>query len=312
MQVVYGIDALEHAPVRAIVTSGTFDGVHLGHQTILRRVMALAEQEQGTSVLITYEPHPRLVLNPADDTLRLLNTLDEKLQLLQEAGLDMALVIPFTKEFSEWTSANYIQRILKEKLNSHTLVIGYDHRFGKNREGSFAHLKDNSHLYGFQVEEIPKQEIDEAGVSSTRIRKALAAGEVTLAAQLLGKPYRLTGQVIKGKQLARQLGMPTANLQLANKYKLVPAHGVYAVRVSWHGQAYPGVMNIGTNPTTDGDQSMKLEVHLFDVKLDLYSQWLTVELVAYLRPELKFDGLDNLKAAMAADGENARKHFGIG
>ncbi|WP_019947070.1 bifunctional riboflavin kinase/FAD synthetase [Hymenobacter aerophilus] len=296
----------------AVVTSGTFDGVHVGHQQILARLSEVAQASGGPAVVITYWPHPRLVLaaplsHPEPRDLYLLNTLEERAAKLAEFGVDYLLIIPFTKEFAAWSSEEFIQRILLDTVGTSKLVIGYDHRFGRNREGGFEYLREHSGRYGMSVEEIPREDVDAVGVSSTRIRRALEAGDVDTANRYLGYDYPFTGTVVKGRQLGRTIGWPTANIECPEKLKLVPARGVYAVRATTAaGQTWPAMLNIGVRPTVAGDLAQTVEAHLLGFEGDLYDQPLTVEFVARLRDEQKFDGLDALKAQLAQDAEAAR------
>ncbi|MFD2247699.1 bifunctional riboflavin kinase/FAD synthetase [Pontibacter ruber] len=286
----------------AVVTSGTFDGVHVGHQKILRRVIERAKQQNGQSVVITFWPHPRLVLFPEDNELKLLSTIEERIEQLSSFGIDYLLIIPFTKEFSRMSSRSFITDILVKAINTKVLVIGYDHRFGKNREGSFEHLKARSQQYGFEVEEIPRQDVDDVGVSSTKIRKALESGDLETATRYLGRNYTLTSVVEEGNKLGRTIGYPTANLKLPESHKLIPAHGVYAVWVKIGSERFVGMMNIGVRPTVDGTK-LTLEVHILNFNRDIYGQSITVEFVEQLREEQKFDGLEALKVQLALDKE---------
>ncbi len=296
----------------AVVTSGTFDGVHVGHQQILRRLCEVAEHSGGPAVVITYWPHPRLVLGPPAShpellELRLLSTLEERAAKLAEFGVDYLLVVPFTKEFAAWTSEEYIQQILLRTVGTRKLVIGYDHRFGKNREGGFDYLSQHAGRYGMSVEEIPREDVDAVGVSSTRIRRALESGDVATANRYLGYQYPLTGTVVQGRQLGRTIGWPTANIECAEPLKLIPARGVYAVLATTAaGTHHPAMLNIGVRPTVGGDLAQTVEAHLLDFEGDLYEQLLTVQFVARLRDEQKFNGLDELKAQLALDAEAAR------
>ena len=283
-----------------VVTSGTFDGVHVGHQKILKRVKERAKQSKGQSVVITYWPHPRLVLFPEDNDLRLLATIEERIEQLRSFGIDYLLIIPFTKEFSRLSSRNFIADVLVKALHTKVLVIGYDHRFGKNREGSFEHLKARSAQYGFEVEEIPRQDVDDVGVSSTKIRRAIESGDIPTATRYLGHAYGLTSTVLEGNKLGRTIGYPTANLALPAPHKLIPANGVYAVWVELNNERFPGMMNIGTRPTVDGSH-LTLEVHILNFDRDIYGHTLTVEFVEMLREERKFDGLEALKTQLAKD-----------
>ncbi|WP_426492818.1 bifunctional riboflavin kinase/FAD synthetase [Hymenobacter sp. 102] len=296
----------------AVVTSGTFDGVHVGHQQILRRLRETARQSGGPSVVITYWPHPRLVLGPPPShdellELRLLNTLEERAARLASFGVDYLLVVPFTREFAAWSSEEFIQQILLRTVGTRQLVIGYDHRFGRNREGGFEYLSQHAHRYHLSVEEIPREDVDAVGVSSTRIRRALETGDVVTANRYLGYAYPLTGTVVQGRQLGRTIGWPTANVVCPEPLKLVPARGVYAVRATTAtGETWPAMLNIGVRPTVGGNLAQTTEAHLLGFEGDLYDQPLTVEFVARLRDEQKFDGLDALKAQLAHDAEAAR------
>ncbi|TNF27924.1 MAG: riboflavin biosynthesis protein RibF, partial [Bacteroidetes bacterium] len=236
----------------AVVTTGTFDGVHIGHRKIIARINEIARKIDGESVLLTFHPHPRMVLFPDDHGLELITTLDEKIELLREAGVQNLIVHPFTREFSRTTSIDFIRDILVDRLGTSVLVIGYDHHFGRNREGSFEHLRESGPLYGFKVEEISAQDVDDVAVSSTKIRAALTSGDVATAAKYLSSMYQLTGTVVHGDKLGRTLGFPTANLQLEDRNKVVPANGVYACYVLLGERKFNGMLNIGTRPTVDG------------------------------------------------------------
>ena len=296
----------------AAVTTGTFDGVHVGHQRILARLREVARASGGPTVVITYWPHPRLVLGPPPThpellALQLLNTLDERIAKLAGFGVDYLLIVPFTREFSEWTSAEYIQKLLLDTVHTRQLVIGYDHRFGKNREGGFDYLSAHAARYGFSVEEIPREDVDAVGVSSTRIRRALLAGDIGTANRYLGYAYPLTGRVVAGQRLGRTIGYPTANLETTEPLKLVPGRGIYAVWVQVAtGQQLGGMLNIGVRPTVGGELAETIEVNIFDFDGDLYGQELTLAFVAWLRSEKKFAGLDALRAQLALDAGQAR------
>jgi len=296
----------------AVVTSGTFDGVHVGHQRILSRLREVAQASGGPSVVITYWPHPRLVLGPPPThpellALQLINTLDERIAKLEEAGVDYLLIVPFTKEFAEWTSEEYLQKLLLGTVGARQLVIGYDHRFGKNREGGFDYLRQHADRYGLTVEEIPREDVDAVGVSSTRIRRALLEGDIATANRYLGYAYPLTGTVVHGQKLGRTIGYPTANLALSEPLKLVPARGVYAVWVSTAaGTRHRGMLSIGVRPTIGQDLEQTIEVNLLDFSGDLYDQPLTLEFATWLRAEEKYDGLDALIAQLALDEQATR------
>lgn len=294
--------SLEELPKikNAIVTQGTFDGVHAAHKTIIARLKELARQHNGETVLMTFDPHPRMVLFPDDHGLKLLHTLDEKIEALEKEGVDHLVVIPFTKEFSRLTSLQFIRDIIVNKIGTKVLVIGYNHRFGKNREGTFEHLKEYASLYGFEVEEIPEQDVDEIAVSSTRIRKALDAGDVKLASKYLGTYYEVHGVVMRGKQLGRTIGFPTANIRIDDANKQLPADGVYAVQVFINSKKYDGMLNSGFRPTVDG-RTHAIEVHLFDFDADIYDQPVAIRYVDKLRDEVKFAGIDQLKNQLEKD-----------
>ncbi len=288
----------------AVVTSGTFDGVHFGHQTILSRVKQIAEEVNGESVLITYWPHPRLVLYPDDTDLKLLNTFEEKAELVREQGIQHQLRIPFTKEFAQLTSEQFIQQVLIKAIGTKNLVIGFDHRFGNNREGRFEQLKVNSGKYGFEVEEIINQTIDSSSVSSTKIRQALFSGNVEAANQLLVKPYSISGRVVMGEKIGRIIGFPTANLEIDSKHKLIPADGAYAVMVNIMNAPFKGMLNIGYRPTVNG-KLKTIEVHIFDFDEDLYGQNLQISFIKRIREEIKFLDIELLKEQLLKDKKTA-------
>ena len=284
----------------AVVTSGTFDGVHVGHQKIIQKLVNRTRETNGQSVVITYWPHPRIVLNPDGSPVQLLSTIEERIAQLNQFPIDYLLIIPFTREFAALDSRQYVQQILLDAIGTKELVIGYDHRFGKNREGSFAYLQQNAATFGFVVEEIPAQDIDEITVSSTKIRNALEKGDIRTANAFLGHAYSLTGQVVPGKKLGRTIGYPTANIEVPENYKLVPAQGIYAVQVRVMDKTWGGMLSIGTNPTVGGT-SQTIEVHIFDFDADIYAQNITLYFVDYIRPEEHFVSLEELKEKLAED-----------
>lgn len=304
MKIYEGLSQFENVP-NPVVTSGTFDGVHLGHQKILQRIREIAKSINGETILLTFWPHPRLVLYPKEHNLRLLSTFEEKAKLLRQFGIDHLISIPFTKEFSQLSSQEFIQSILVDKIKTKKLVIGYDHRFGKNREGSFEYLQQHSGKFGFDLEEISRQDVDEIGVSSTKIRNALESGDIITANNFLGRPYELNGLVIKGQQIGRSIGFPTANVHIPNSYKLIPKDGVYAVEASVNGSLYKAMLNIGNRPTVDGS-SKSVETHLFDFQGDLYDKQITIYLRDYLREEQKFENLEALKSQLKIDQQRAK------
>ncbi|MEY4541222.1 MAG: hypothetical protein RLZZ306_2979 [Bacteroidota bacterium] len=299
MNVYYGIQEFKKLE-NAVVTSGTFDGVHLGHQKIIQRLNEVAKLTDGQSVVISFYPHPRSVISPDNQVVKLLSTLDEKIELLEKSGVNHLLIIPFTREFSELSSEEFIQKILIQAIGTKTLVIGYDHRFGKNREGGFDYLKLNKEKYGFDIEEISRQDIENVAVSSSKIRRALHEGDVPSAEHFLGRNYSLSGIIVKGKQLGRTIGFPTANIQVREIAKLIPSDGVYAVKVYYKNRSFGGMLNIGNRPTVDGT-FQTVEVNIFDFDQEIYGENLTVEFLQKIRNEKKFNGLEELKAQIAKD-----------
>lgn len=293
-----------------VVTSGTFDGVHLGHQKILHRLHEIAKRNNGESVVITFWPHPRMILKPNDVSLKLLNTFEEKADLLRQQNIDHLIRIPFTKEFSQITSQDFVTKILVDNIGTKKLVIGYDHRFGKNREGSFEQLKVNGPAYGFDVEEIPPQDIDHVTVSSSKIRKALEDGDIDAATHFLGRPYSISGRVVKGDKLGRVLGFPTANIDLDSHDKLIPVEGIYAVKVTHEKNEYGGMLYIGTRPTVDGSKR-SIEVNMFGFEKEIYGETLQVAFIKLLRMDSKFQDLESLKEQLHKDKEAAQKALAI-
>lgn len=292
-----------------IVTVGTFDGVHVGHQIIIDRINELAKQSGSESVLLTFFPHPRLVLFPDDNELKLLSTLDERIARLEKSGIDHLIVHPFSVEFSRITALQYVMDILVKELNVSKLVIGYDHHFGRNREGNLEQLKQMAPEYGFEVEEIPAQEIDDVNVSSTKIRRALLEGDISKANEYLGYHYSITGLVVEGDKLGRSIGFPTANVTPAESYKLIPGTGVYSVVVKMGSLLYRGMANLGNRPTVSDSDKRVLEVHIFDFEGDIYGKEITVTFVDRIRNEIKFEGLDELKAQLEEDAAVALRHL---
>ena len=307
---------------KAVVTIGTFDGVHTGHARILRQLREEAAHVGGETVIITFFPHPRKIVKEGTKEIRLINSLEEKIHLLSWQQIDHLVIVPFTPEFSQLTAQEYIEEFLLAKFQPHTVIIGYDHRFGKGRMGDYHLLEEFSSRARFHLQEIPVHLLDEVSVSSTRIREAILRADIATANQLLGYPFFFSGTVVKGNQLGRTLGYPTANLQPGNDEKLIPADGVYAVEAQLlppHGDPAPliegsrlnptplfegprlkGMMGIGIRPTINGTHRT-IEVNLFDFDQDIYGRELRVFVIKYLRPELKFDSLDDLKTALAQD-----------
>ncbi len=307
MKVYYSISDFQNVS-RPILTTGTFDGVHFGHKIIIDRLKEIAKKQNGETVLLTFSPHPRMVLFPNDHNLQLINTMDEKIKLLEQAGVDHLIIHNFTKVFSRTTSLQFIRDIIVNKLNTHKLVIGYNHHFGRNREGSFEHLKEYAPLYGFEVEEIPAQLIDDVSISSTKIRRALLSGDVSKANYFLGYNYLLRGQVVEGQQIGRTLGFPTANLKIADESKLIPSDGVYAVLVEVKGQFFMGMMNIGNNPSLISKKN-SIEVHIFDFDSDIYNEQIEVRFFKRIREEIRFENLQALKNQLETDKATIKALF---
>jgi riboflavin kinase / FMN adenylyltransferase len=287
------------APAKTILTLGTFDGVHVGHQKIIKKLLKQQEKTPAPTVVLTFFPHPRMVLQQ-DQSLKLLNTIEERIELLQNLGIDYLVVHPFDYEFSRLTAEEFVEKVLVQHANIQNIIIGYDHRFGRNRTANITDLEQFGKQFGFDVTQISAKEVDEISVSSTKIRNALIEGDIATANTYLGYPYFLTGSVQKGKQLGRSIGFPTANLQLTADYKLVPKNGVYIVQSTLHDKTVYGMMNIGNNPTVDGTQQ-HLEVHFFDWNNDLYQQTIRVELLHKTREEIKFDSVVHLKKQLELD-----------
>ena len=310
MKVFKGFDSLEEIP-NPVLTIGTFDGVHLGHQKIITQLNEEAEKIGGESVLFTFYPHPRMVLYPNDHGLSLIQTQVEKIDKLRRMGLQNVIIHPFSKEFSRLSAIEFVRDYLVNRLNVKKLVIGYDHQFGKNREGSLQFLKDVSDTYGFSVTEIAAQEIDEVNISSTKIRKAIEAGEMELAATYLGEPFEFFGKVIHGQAIGRDLGYPTANIDIESEIKLIPKSGVYAANVLLpDGSVKEGMMNIGVRPSVGlTTNTTCIEVHILDFNGDIYGEHVTVQLLSRFRSEMKFDSLFELKEQINKDEENIRAYF---
>lgn len=303
MKVYHTLESFEPLP-NAIVTSGTFDGVHQGHRKILSRLKEIGAQQAGETVVLTFWPHPRMVVSEDSHGLQLLSTIEEKTELFRALGIDHLIISPFTRAFSELSPTEFIQQVLVDRIGTKKFVIGYDHRFGRNREGSFDFLQAVAPDFGFEVEEIPRQDIEELAISSTRIRRALLASDIAEATDLLGRPYQFSGVVVKGKQIGRTIGYPTANIEVKENYKLIPANGVYAVKVHYRETLYGGMLNIGVRPTVDGTYRT-IEVNIFDFHQDIYGEQLTIELVTYIRSEKKFKNLNELMGQLATDKEKA-------
>ena len=302
----HGVDTIPTIK-NPVVTTGTFDGVHLGHQKILTYLKDLARKSEGESVVITFWPHPRLILQPAQN-IQSITDLNEKIALLDKQGIDHLVILPFTKELANSSSQTFINDVLITPLSTSILAIGYDHRFGKNREGSFQYLKENEHLYPFSIQEIPAQDIDEITVSSTSIREALNNNDLALANRLLGHTFSITGVVKKGDQIGRTIGYPTANLEVAEKNKLIPPNGAYASKVIIENRIYKGMLNIGMRPTVNG-QNKSIEVNIFNFDASIYNQEITIELYKYIRKETKFTTIHQLKEQLHQDKQSVLNYF---
>ncbi len=299
---------------RAVVTIGTFDGVHMGHRKIIAQLKEEAARIDGETVIITFHPHPRKIVSSVPGDIKLLTTLQEKISLLEAAGIDHLVVVPFDHVFSNQTAEQYVKDFLYAYFKPHTVIIGYDHRFGKGREGNYQMMKEYGKLLGFEVKEISEQIINEIVISSTRIRHALKSNDIATANQFLGYPYFFEGVVIEGNKLGRTIGYPTANLHISSEEKLIPGNGVYAVTVvnresSGVSMVYKGMMNIGLRPTVDGKKKV-IEVNIFDFDADIYGQTIQVHLQHYLRGEVKFNGLDELKEQLRKDKLEAADSMG--
>ncbi len=305
MKVYQGID--EFTPLtHAVSTIGTFDGVHAGHQTIISRLCEMATHEKGESVVLTFFPHPRMVLQPDDNNLKLLTTMSERIELLKKSGVGHLIIQPFDKDFSRQSAVEFVRDILVNKIGTKTLVIGYDHHFGRNREGSYKDLEEMSPIYGFRLEEIPKHVINELAVSSTKIRNALLTGDILTANNLLGHDFTLNGKVVDGDKIGRTLGFPTANISIAEQYKLIPSTGIYAVHVKVGDEMLKGMLYIGYRPVVQGKR-LSIEVNIFDFNRNIYNENITVFLKAKVRDDIHLSSLEELKKKMTEDKEVATK-----
>ena len=321
----------------AVVTIGTFDGVHLGHQKIITKLVEKAKAEKGESVILTFFPHPRMILNPGDDQLRMINTMTEKALLLAKLGVDHLIITPFTRDFSNQTPEEYIKQVLIDQIGMKAMVIGYDHRFGKDRSGGMAELLQYGDIHEYQIDEIPEQDIHDLAISSTRIRRALTKGDVDDANELMGHPFSLSGKVIKGDQIGRTLGYPTANLFIEESYKLIPSDGIYAVTIEIQdsknknqelhnpyqpfnaelttlnpiaigSKLYKGMAYIGHRPTING-MSQNIEVNIFDFAEDIYHQTIKMDFLHFIRHDVKFEGLEKLTEQLGRDKTSTLEFF---
>lgn len=293
---------------QAVVTIGTFDGVHIGHQAIFKKMKELAQSVDGQTVVVTFSPHPRQVLNIDSSNLRFICTEEEKLRLFERFGIDNVVIIPFTLEFARTPSEVFIKDFIIDRIKPSYIVVGYDHHFGKNRMGDFDQLTQLGQQFGFKVERVEAQDVDEVAVSSTKIRHALAIGDVATANRLLGYPYSVTAEVVRGNEIGRTIGFPTANLELPREYRLISNAGVYTCLVDFDGVTYKAMANIGKRPTIGDrdDDNFIIEVNIFDFDQDIYGQHITVRFLDRIRDEVKFTGLEALKAQLNQDREQAK------
>ena len=309
MKVYHSIEEFP-SEINTIITIGTFDGVHKGHKQVIKKLNNIAKKQGFESVLLTLFPHPRHVLYPDDQQLKLLNTIDEKIEELKKSGLQHFVVHKFTKEFSRTKSVNFIRDLLVNKLKMKHMVVGYNHHFGRNREGSYNDLKELAELYNFELERIPSQNEGDVTISSTKVRELLLAGDVEKATIYLGYSYPINGKVVRGNARGRTIGFPTANILVENKWKLIPADGVYAVKVKLGGKQFYGMLNMGERPTLS-DNEHRIEVHIFDFSSDIYGTDIKVEFVKRIREEKQFDNLELLRKQLQIDENNCKKFFRI-
>ena len=305
MKVHYGFESFKNIK-NPIVTVGTFDGVHYGHQKIIQRLQKIAKKNNGESVLLTFDPHPRKVLLN-DQGLKLIHTVKEKINILEKLGLDHLVIYPFTKEFSKFSAKTYIDELLVKKLGTHTLVIGYDHHFGNDREGNIDLLKKHEKSNPFYLEEIKAHEIEEIKISSTKVRRAIENGNIHLVDDYCGHFYEFSGEVVHGNGIGKTIGTPTANIQLNSNEKIIPLDGVYAVICQIKDANFKGIMNIGYKPTVNKGEKRTIEIHLFDFNKDVYELELRAKVIERIRDEVKFSSLESLKSQIFKDNENAKK-----
>ncbi len=301
-------DLNQFKALKPVVTIGTFDGVHLGHQKVILRLQEFAKQHKGETVIFTFHTHPRLITSPNESNLRLLTTLKEKIDLFEKYGIDHLIVYKFDKEFSDLSYNEFVEKILVDKIKTHCLVVGYDHKFGKNREGGFDYLQKCAANFNFEIEKLDALLVKEESVSSTKIRDALQNGKIEKANHYLGYLFTLHGVVVEGKQLGRKLGFPTANIEASDKYKIIPGYGVYAVKVELDGSVYNGMLNIGTRPTFNNNaDNRSIEVNIFDFEGDLYGKEITLKFVGKIRNEKKFNNIEMLVSQLTEDKKAALK-----
>ncbi|GGC50791.1 riboflavin biosynthesis protein [Pedobacter quisquiliarum] len=292
----------------AVVTIGTFDGVHFGHRKIVSRLVETANATGGETVILTFFPHPRLIIDPENQELKMINTINEKAAILESLGVNHLIITPFTRDFSNLSPDEYINQVLVDTIGVKHIIVGYDHRFGKDRKGCMEDLINAGKVQGFDVEEIPEQDIHDVAVSSTQIRRALLSGDVALAATYLGYHFSLKGRVIKGDKIGRTIGFPTANIFVEESYKLIPADGIYAVTVDLNEGSFKGMAYIGQRPTING-MTRNIEVNIFDFSQEIYGQDITMTFMEFLRHDVKFTGLEALKVQLQQDKEDTLAFF---
>lgn len=296
--------------VNTIVTIGTFDGVHKGHQIIINRINEIAKKKAMESVVLTFDPHPRHVIYPDNQELRLIHTLEEKIEALRKTGVQNLVLHKFTKEFSRTESVNFIRDFLVTKLNMKYMVVGFDHHFGKNRQGTFDNLIELSDAYGFKIEKIKPQNIGEVTISSTKIRNAILEGDCKKANTYLSANFSITGKVVQGNKIGSSIGYPTANIEIENQWKILPKNGVYAVKILLKNQQYFGMLNLGNRPSIS-DDSFAIEVHLFDFNATIYNEELKIEFIQRIRDEQQFSDLEKLKSQLKIDAINCKQIFNL-
>lgn len=307
MQVIRDISNFEYNR-KSAVTVGTFDGVHSGHKKIIEKLNSIKEANGLRSIIVTFEPHPQIVLRNRSKDIKILSTTEEKLEIFDELGIDIAYIINFTKEFSETKAEEFYRNYLIEKIGLSNLILGYDHMFGKNREGNYEKLIELSGKYDFEVDKVDEYKFGEQHISSTVLRNLLQnEGNAEKVSSILGRSYSIDGKVIEGRKLGRELGYPTANIELLNEFKLIPKSGVYAVEAVLNGKTYGGMMSIGKNPTVTDEDTIKLEVNIFDFNEDIYGKVIRVKFISYIRDEEKFDNLESLVNQMNEDKKSALK-----
>ncbi len=306
-------DVNEFNVAKPVLTVGSFDGVHLGHRKVINRLNEIARQNEGESVIFTFSPHPRLVLTKDHSSLRLLTTLNEKIELLDQAGVDHLIIYPFTQPFSELSYTDFVRILLVKQLKIDSLVVGYDHKFGKDRKGDFEMLQGLSMAFNFKLEKLDVLLSDNMNVSSTKIREALQNGNISKANRYLGYPFSLHGTVVEGQKLGRKIQFPTANIEASDPHKIIPGYGVYAVLVDIEGVVHQGMLNIGTRPTINSNaDNRSIEVHIFDFDKDIYKKQLELKFITKIREEQKFGSIDGLRSQLEKDKLDIQDFFNQG